>query len=733
MRRGRSLTRLAVAAQIAALAAALAGPAGVAAATLDFTLQTPSVSTVQYSDMVTFRGTYTCVNDAVSICPTTAQSFVATFSLRPSGGAAFTTVGTVSSSFVFTSNPAGCVTTCSVNFSLVWRSGRIGTATVAPGTYDIGLTTTIGPGQLVILDGLTITRESTTTTYLGATSAMGNTTLALSGTVIDQDRGLAPGTGIISPDANLAGTGVVTFELYDATNTTLVVGPVAANLTSGGVISGSPSLLLPAAGGTFQLRTTYAGNSFYLGSGDLDAITVAPANLPPVLTVPSGPVVVEATSPLGGVATFAVSATDVEDDPDPTPTCSHTSGSTFPVGDTTVTCSVVDSGGLGDTETFTVRVVDTTDPLVAISTDESAGSSGWFNIASNDGAAGVTVDVATADLVGVTGLACTDNGVDVGALDPTGDSFVLGDGSHAVECTATDGAGNNDTDAAGFDVDQTAPSIVPSVGPAPAASGWWNATTGAPTATFACADDTSGVASCSGPFTFGEGADQSATGTATDTAGNSASAGVTGIDVDLSGPVNVVFTGGGLVDGGQYAYLFVPAGPTGCASSDAISGPAGCVASGYADSVGGHSILGSATDVAGNTGTGTLDYEVLAWTLVGFNKPIEMTGFNALRAGGTAQLKFEVFAGPIQLTAASVVSSVEQEQVACVVDPRKPHGAGATGGAAAGKPGGGATSDAGGNGRFTVKWLAPDLPGTCWRVTVRTLDESSLSASFQLR
>ena len=428
MRPGRSLTRLAVAAQVAALAAALVGPASVAAATLDFTLQNPSVSTVQYSDMVTFRGTYTCVNDAASTCPTTSQSQVATFSLRPSGGSTFTNVGTVSSSFVFTSNPAGCLTTCSVNFALVWRSGRIGTTTVAPGVYDVGLTTTIGPGQLVMLDGLTITRESTTTTYLGATTGLGNTTLALSGTVIDQDRGLAPGTGIISPDANLAGTGVVTFGLYDATNTTLVVGPVAANLTSGGAISGSPSLLLPATGGTFQLRATYAGNSFYLGSDDLDAITVTPANLPPVLTVPAGPVVVEATSPGGATATFSVSSTDVEDNPDPTPTCDHQSGDTFPVGDTTVSCSVTDTGGLSDTDSFVVRVVDTTDPFVQISTDESTGGSGWYNIASNDGAAGVTVDLTTGDLVGVTSLACTDNGVDVGALDPGGDSFVLSTG-----------------------------------------------------------------------------------------------------------------------------------------------------------------------------------------------------------------------------------------------------------------------------------------------------------------
>jgi hypothetical protein len=251
---------------------------------------------------------------------------------------------------------------------------------------------------------------------------------------------------------------------------------------------------------------------------------------------------------------------------------------------------------------------------------------------------------------------------------------------------------------------------------------------GAPTATFACSDDTSGVASCSDPFAFGEGVDQSTTGTATDAAGNSSTADVTNIDVDLTGPVVAGFVGTELVGGGQYAYLFVPAGPTGCTATDAVSGPAGCLVSGFADSVGTHAILGSATDVAGNTGTGTLDYEVLAWTLVGFSKPIEMTGFNTLRAGGTAQLKFEVFAGSIQLTSADIVASVDEEQVVCPPDPRKAHGASAgTGGAAS------STVESGGGGRLTVRWTAPDLPDTCWRVTVHTIDGSSLSASFKLR
>src|SRR6266576_2604302 len=127
--RGRSRVRLVATAQIAVLAAALIGPAAAAAATLGFTLGAPSVSTVQYSDLVTFRGTYTCVNDVVTNCPSTASSQTATFSLRPSGGLAFTTVASVATSLVFTTNPAGCVTPCSVPFQVVWRAGRAGAVT----------------------------------------------------------------------------------------------------------------------------------------------------------------------------------------------------------------------------------------------------------------------------------------------------------------------------------------------------------------------------------------------------------------------------------------------------------------------------------------------------------------------------------------------------------------------------------------------------------------------------
>jgi hypothetical protein len=726
--RGRTLARIAVPAQAILLAGALIVPNVVAAATLGFTLDAPNISTVDYSDFVVLHGTYTCSNDDASVCPTTLQSRSATFSIRPSGGSTFTNVGTVATSFNFTGDPGGCPTTCSQGFQLTWKAGRALGATVAPGVYDIGLTTTISGGQLILLGGITVVPESTNTTYGGLTSALGDTQLALAASVQDQDLGQSAGTGIFSPDANLAGSNLVTFELFDATNTTSVAGPVSAFLAGGGLTIGSPKLLLPAAGGTLKLRTTFVGNDFYTTSSDLDTISVTPSNTPPVLAVPASPVVAEATSPAGASVTFAVSATDAEDEPDPNPTCTPGSGGTFAVGDTTVNCSVTDSGGLSDLDSFTVRVVDTTDPDVSITTAESDNGAGWYNAASNDGTPGLTIDVSTGDVVGVTSLTCTDNGVDVEALNATGDSFVVGDGSHSVSCTATDGAGNHAADGAAFDVDQTAPSISASLTPGrDAVTGWWNIATGAPTVTFTCGDGGSGLASCSAPYAFGEGAGQGASGTAVDVAGNSSTTSVAGVDVDLTAPTSLAFVGGGLTGGASYVFGSVPAGPSACAATDGLSGLAGCAVTGYSNVVGPHLVTGRATDVAGNASSIGLAYTVLPWTLLGFDNPVSMTSRNVVKGGSTVNLKFEVFAGSTRVTGMDAVAMLLQAPASCgTSSPMGPPSlVRATNGST--------VRNDSNSSQYLVKWDVPSSAGSCWIVSIVTADGSSLHATFQVK
>ena len=64
---------------------------------------------------------------------------------------------------------------------------------------------------------------------------------------------------------------------------------------------------------------------------------------PPTLTVPANQTV-EATGPTGATATFTATATD-GGDPTPTVACVPTSGSTFPLGTTPVTCTATDDSG----------------------------------------------------------------------------------------------------------------------------------------------------------------------------------------------------------------------------------------------------------------------------------------------------------------------------------------------------------------------------------------------------
>jgi hypothetical protein len=75
---------------------------------------------------------------------------------------------------------------------------------------------------------------------------------------------------------------------------------------------------------------------------------------PPVVTLPAD-VTADATSSNGAAVSFTATATDDVDGSVPV-TCSSASGSTFPVGTTTVSCSASDAAGNAATGNFTVTV-----------------------------------------------------------------------------------------------------------------------------------------------------------------------------------------------------------------------------------------------------------------------------------------------------------------------------------------------------------------------------------------
>jgi hypothetical protein len=75
---------------------------------------------------------------------------------------------------------------------------------------------------------------------------------------------------------------------------------------------------------------------------------------PPDITVP-GPLVVDAASASGAVVTFSVTAVDAVSGR-VTPSCDHPSGTLFPIGVTSVTCSASDAAGNTATGSFTITV-----------------------------------------------------------------------------------------------------------------------------------------------------------------------------------------------------------------------------------------------------------------------------------------------------------------------------------------------------------------------------------------
>jgi hypothetical protein len=263
------------------------------------------------------------------------------------------------------------------------------------------------------------------------------------------------------------------------------------------------------------------------------------------------------------------------------------------------------------------------------------------------------------------------------------------------------------------------------VNPLRPTSGWWNIASDAPTVTYTCDDLESGIAWCPNSHTFGEGENQSHSGTAEDNAGNSATASVSDIDVDRTAP-GLTWDGGPAHDASYY-FGSVPAAPT-CTAADARSGPKDCTVSGYGTTVGSHTMTATAYDHAGNSTDETRTYTVQAWTLNGFYQPVDMGGvWNTVKGGSTVPFKFEVFAGPTELTDVAVIDSFTAKGDTC--------------------PGASTPTDdiefttTGGTslrydpvaGQFIQNWKTPKNRGACYEVTMKTIDGSTLVAKFKLK
>jgi hypothetical protein len=241
-----------------------------------------------------------------------------------------------------------------------------------------------------------------------------------------------------------AGANVGTDEGYMVSASDLVDGPLPlVNATAYFVCEPAPGALFALDATTPVLCSAKdsAGNSAEAGFD----VTVVDTT-PPTVTTPLSQAA-EATGASGAVVTFAASSDDIVDGTQQAD-CTPASGSTFPLGDTTVTCGATDAhGNVATPASFTVSVLDTTPPAL--------GGMPGDQLLEATSAAGASFTYAPTAVDLVAGA------VPVSCVPASGTTFGL-DATTTVTCSAADAFDN--TARASFTVtvrDTTGPTIAP--------------------------------------------------------------------------------------------------------------------------------------------------------------------------------------------------------------------------------------------------------------------------------
>jgi hypothetical protein len=207
---------------------------------------------------------------------------------------------------------------------------------------------------------------SPTTVTCTATDAHGNIgteTFTITVNLIDTTKPVLSGVpGNISENTEVPTGKVINYSLPTASDN--LDGPRSVSCTK-------------ASGTNFAVGTTTVtcsatdthGNT---GSASFDVVITLIDITKPVLSNVPGDITTEANGPSGSKANFVPpTAVDNLDGPLPGVPCTPASGSTFPLGETVVTCSATDAHGNTGTATFKVKVQDTTPPTLIAPGDTS--------------------------------------------------------------------------------------------------------------------------------------------------------------------------------------------------------------------------------------------------------------------------------------------------------------------------------------------------------------------------
>ncbi|HUR57858.1 MAG TPA: HYR domain-containing protein [Opitutaceae bacterium] len=329
---------------------------------------------------------------------------------------------------------------------IVTAKDRAGNTTT--GSFTVTVEDTIAPAITVPAN---VTAEATssngaTVTYANATAtdAVGVTSLTYSAA---SGSTFAVGTTAVTVTARDR-AGHATTESFTVTvrDTTAPAVTVPANITaeatsaSGAAVVYSAATATDAVGVTSLTYSAASGSTFALGTTTVTVtardragntttgsftVTVEDT-IAPALTLPAN-LTAEATSGSGAAVTYAA-ATATDAVGVTSLTYSAASGSVFPLGTTTVTVTARDAAGHITTGSFTIRVADTTAPVIASVTPSTATL--W---PPNHQMVAVTLNVGATDALGATGYHVTvtssepDDGLGDG--DTANDIQITGNGT----------------------------------------------------------------------------------------------------------------------------------------------------------------------------------------------------------------------------------------------------------------------------------------------------------------
>lgn len=200
----------------------------------------------------------------------------------------------------------------------------------------------------------------------------------------------------------------------------------------------------PESGSLFPIGTTTVSCLGSEGSTGSFFVRVADTT-PPVISAPFDFTIVT-TSPSGEPVSYSVSARDLVDGSVPV-TCTPPSGSTFPIGTTTVTCSASDSRGNSASRSFRITMATAPGPVNPDIIAEATGPDGaavMFNTGDEEddegrpGSGGCSPAPGSTFPLGDTLVTCPSGNFTISVVDTTGPAIVVpGD----ITETATSPAG----------------------------------------------------------------------------------------------------------------------------------------------------------------------------------------------------------------------------------------------------------------------------------------------------